>query len=83
MGCRLKDSVLVVLTLLTFKVRGISVFTKNKFFNFCGTERVKENNNKNKLKTIQVFNHLLIFKFNHFSSNSNNFRIFFSFSQKL
>ena len=47
MGIKLKDSVLVVLTLLIFKVCGISVFSKTEFFNFCDTERVKENNKKN------------------------------------
>ena len=48
---RLIDFPLVVLKLLMFKVCVIIGISKIEFFNFSGTERVKEI--KKKLKTIQ------------------------------
>ena len=43
MICRLIDFALVVLELLMFKVCGIIGISKIEFFNFSGTERVKQN----------------------------------------
>ena len=47
MVCRLIDFALVVLKLLMFKVCVIVGISKIEFFNFSGTERVKEVNQDN------------------------------------
>ena len=47
MVCRLIDFALLVLKLLAFKVCGTIGISKIKFFNFYGTERVKQNQNDN------------------------------------
>ena len=57
-----------------FKVCGIIGISKIEFFNFSGTEKVKQN--QKKLKTIQ---NLLSLKENHFSSNSNKSQTLFWF----
>ena len=46
----MKDFTLVVLTLLMFNVCGIVSILKLEFLNFCGTERVKKNNDNKKIK---------------------------------
>ena len=74
MVCRLIDFALVVLMLLMFKVCVIIGISKIEFFNFSGTERVKQN--KKNLKTIQ---NLLSLEVNYFSSNFNKFPICFWF----
>ena len=71
---RLIDFAFVVFQLLMFKVCGIIGISKIEFFNFFGTERVKQN--QKKLKTIQ---NLVSLKENHFLSNSNKSRTFFCF----
>ena len=43
MVCRLIDFALVFLKLLVFKVCGIIGISEIEFFNFSGTERVKQN----------------------------------------
>ena len=78
MVCRLIDFAVVVFKLLMFKVCVIIGISKIKFFNFSGTERVKQN--QENLKTIQ--NHLSL-SVNHFSSNVNNLLRFFCFLLKL
>ena len=50
---RLIDFALVVLKLLMFKVCGIIGISKIEFFNFSGTERVKQNKIKKNKKTVQ------------------------------
>ena len=67
MVCRLIDFALVVLMLLMFKACVIIGISKIEFFNFSGTERVKQN--KKNLKTNQ---NLLSLEVNYFSSNFNN-----------
>ena len=57
-----------------FKVCGFIGISKIEFFNFSGTERVKQN--QKKLKTIQNF---LSVSVSHFSSIFNKFGIFFWF----
>ena len=47
MVCRLIDFALVVLKLLIFKVCGVIGISTIEFFNFPGTERVKQNKKKN------------------------------------
>ena len=51
MVCRLIDLALVVLKLLIFKVCGIIGVSKTEFLNFCGNERVKQN--QKNLKNIE------------------------------
>ena len=46
MVCRLIDFSLLVLKLLVFKVCGTTDILKIEFFNFYGTERVKQNQKK-------------------------------------
>ena len=46
MVCRVIDFALVVLKLLIFKVCGIIGISTIEFFNFPGTERVKQNKKK-------------------------------------
>ena len=43
MVCRLRDFAIAVFKLLMFKVCGIIGIFKIEFFNFFGTERVKQN----------------------------------------
>ena len=56
MVCRLIDFAVLVLKLLMLKVCRVIGISKIKFFNFSGSERVKENkqkknnNNNNKIK---------------------------------
>ena len=52
---RLIDFAFVVLQLLMFKVCGIIELSKNEFFDFSGTERVKQNKNKIKKPSIFLF----------------------------
>ena len=54
MVCKLIDFALVVLKLLMFKVCVIISISKIEFFNFCSTERVKQNQ-----KTLKTFQNLL------------------------
>ena len=49
MVCRLIDFALVVLKLLIFKICGIIGISKIEFFDFSGTERVKQFTNKLKI----------------------------------
>ena len=46
MVCKSTDFALVVFKLLMFKVGGIIVISEIEFFNFSGTERVKQNQKK-------------------------------------
>ena len=43
MVCRLTNFAFVILKLFMFKVDGIIGISKIEFFNFSGTERVREN----------------------------------------
>ena len=52
MICQSIDFALVVLLLLMFEVYGNTGILKIEFFNFAGTERVKQN--QKKLKNIQI-----------------------------
>ena len=51
MVCKFIDFALVVFKLLMFKIFGIIGISKVEFFDFSGTERVKQN--QKDLKTIQ------------------------------
>ena len=51
MVCRLIDFAIVIFELLVFKVCGIIGISKIEFFNFSGTERVKQY--QKNLKTIE------------------------------
>ena len=61
-----------------FKVYGNIAILKIEFFNFSGTERVKQN--QNKIKTFQT---LLTLYVNHFSSNFNQNQLIFLLILKL
>ena len=67
---RLINFVLVVLSLLMFKVRGIIGIFKIEFFKFNGTKRVTQN------KKIKAIWNLLNLQLYYFSSNSNKSRTF-------
>ena len=64
MVCSLIEFATVIVKLLMFKVCGIIGISKIGFFNFSGTERVKQN--QKNLETIQNF---LSLKVSDFSSN--------------
>ena len=71
---RLIDFAFVVLYLRMFEVCVIIGISKIMFFNFCRTERVKQNK-----KEIKIIQNLPSFSDNHFSINSNKRQTFFCF----
>ena len=78
MVCRLIEFALVVLKLLMFKVFAIIGISKIEFFNFSGTERVKQNQKiKNNSKPPELVSQSLFKQFRQIPN------IFFGFLLKL